>query len=141
MTKVIIKQGILTLLTCIIIALVFIVVVYQGILQQNNVIPAKVQQYETPANIISEIVEDVDEQEFEVKNEVYEVTDSDLDKYKRIQSYNPGKSDPFAEYSESSDSTDSNVDTKNNNSQTTNDSNTKTTDNYYTAANINKSTK
>ena len=86
MAKTIMKQVIITLLTCTAVGLVFLVIIYQGVLQQNRVIPAKVTPYTTPANVTAEIAEDVTEQEFEAKNEVYERTDVDLDKYKRTQS-------------------------------------------------------
>lgn len=142
MAKTIMKQVIITLLTCTAVGLVFLVIIYQGVLQQNRVIPAKVTPYTTPANVTAEIAEDVTEQEFEAKNEVYEITDVDLDKYKRTQSYNPGKSDPFAAYTTNSVS--SNEVSENNGGQVstqTNTVDTNTTNNYYTAANINKDTK
>lgn len=131
------KQFVITLLTIVAIGLVLAIIFYNFI-PSNKVIPAKVTAYATPENVASEIKNDVTEQEFKTKNEVYEVTDSDLELYQSKQSYNPGKSNPFEEYKEEVQntitSTETGASTSNASSGQVVDKNT--TDNYYTAANI-----
>lgn len=157
MTKNIVKQIIIALLICIIIGLVLAVIFYQYI-PSNAMIPAKVEAYETPENIASEIKDNAQEQTYETTNTLLEVTDSDLTKYKSTGSYNPGKSDPFAETNNDdnsvSDDTSESTQTSDNensgasdseNSRTSESSGTtnkeSTTDNYYHNAGLDKGTK
>ena len=152
MTKNIVKQIIIALLICIIIGLVLAVIFYQYI-PSNAMIPAKVEAYETPENIASEIKDSAQEQTYETTNTLLEVTDSDLTKYKSTGSYNPGKSDPFAEStsddnSVSDDTSESTQTSDNGNSKTSGTSETpetakkeSTTDNYYHNAGLDKGTK
>ncbi len=138
------KQIFIALLTIIAVALVLALIFYQYI-PTNKMVPAKVQAYSTPQNVETEISDNVTEQKYETTNQVYEVTDSDLNNYKDSKSYNPGKSDPFSAYSASDD----NSNTVSNStgvsegdgakSSTTVNSDAK--DNYYEQAGINKGTK
>lgn len=132
------KQFVITLLTIVAIGLLLAIIFY-GFIPSNKVIPAKVTAYATPENVASEIKNDVTEKEFKTKNEVYEVTDSDLELYQSKQSYNPGKSNPFEEYKEEPEQTtttktETGASTSNASSGQVVDKNT--TDNYYTAANV-----
>ena len=145
------KQVVIVILACIAILLALALILYQYI-PSNKVIPSKVEAYTMPENIKSEI-SDSTQQELNGKAEIYEITDADLDMYKSSKSYNPGKSDPFAGYSENttntttvegsnatSGSTVREISPKNN---TTEEKavNKNTTDNYYTAANVSKGSK
>lgn len=130
------KQIIIILLTIVAISLVLAIIFYNFI-PSNKVIPAKVTAYATPENVASEIKNSVTEKEFQTKNEIYEVTDSDLELYQSRQSYNPGKSDPFAEYKEEpaqTTTTETGASTSSASSGQVVDKNT--TDNYYAEANI-----
>ena len=103
MTKQVTKQILIILLSCIAIVLILALIFYQYI-PSNKVIPAKVQAYSTPDSIKSEIEDSLNDQSLTAQSEFYEITDSDLEQYKSNKSYNPGKSDPFASYSEESES-------------------------------------
>lgn len=146
MGKEIIKQTAIVILACIAILLALALILYRYI-PSNKVVPSKVQAYAMPENIKAEIDEKTEE-ELREQSQIYEVTDSDLDMYKRAKSYNPGKSDPFADAEpEGENSTTGASPTnasgggstssgQNQNTNTTVDRNT--TDNYYTAANISR---
>ncbi len=141
MAKGIFKQVIITLLIIVAVALILAVIFYNYI-PTNKVIPAKVSEYKTPESIESEIKDSATEQEFTSENQLLEITDSDLNMYKSSMSYNPGKSDPFAQYTEESSSSNTvegsttASSTSASQSQTTSvDKNT--TDNYYQAAGVN----
>lgn len=167
MTKQITKQILIILLACIAIVLILALIFYQYI-PSNKIVPAKVQAYSTPESIKSEIEDSLNNQTLMGENELYEITDSDLDQYKSNRSYNPGKSDPFENYVEESEGSEetssttpqnknasssaqekgnSNSSGNNNNSSNSNNNekgskvDANTTDNYYTASNVNKGTK
>ena len=137
MAKNIIKQIIVTVLIGIAIVLVLAIILYKYI-PSNQKVPSKVSEYKTPENVASEITENLTAEEIEPLNRTFEITDSDLYLYKRSQSYNPGKSDPFSEYTvESTNETNSSSDVKGkgaSSGSTTTDKNV--TDNYYKAANV-----
>ena len=145
------KQVIIVFLSCIAILLALALILYQYI-PSNKVIPSKVEAYKMPENIKSEISEST-QQELNGQAEVYEITDADLDMYKSSKSYNPGKSDPFANYSvntantttvEDSNATSGSTVRENSSRTTTTEKkqvNKNTTDNYYTSANVSKGTK
>jgi len=94
MVKSVIKEFIIILLMCIAILLLLGVVFYGYI--PNSAIPSKIA-YETPETIKNELVDTVGGNTTEKQNIIYEITDSDLTKYKQDKNYNPGKADPFAE--------------------------------------------
>ncbi len=135
MAKTIIKQILISLLLCTAIGLVLAVIFYKFI-PSNKIVPSKVTAYQTPENIALEINDNITEKEFQAVNQTYEITDSDLSLYKKMQSYNPGKPDPFAEYSSNSTTSKNNT-----TSGETGVSDKNTTDNYYTSANISSGTK
>lgn len=96
MVKSVIKEFIIILLMCIAIVLILGVVFYGYI--PNSAIPSKIA-YETPEEIKNELTYTTGGNDTEKQNIVYEITDSDLTKYKKDKNYNPGKADPFAEIS------------------------------------------
>lgn len=92
MVKSIIKEIFIMLLLCIAIVLILGILFYDYI-PTNRVIPTK-EAYVTPNNVKEEIDEQITEIE---KTEIsYEVTDADLNIYKKSSSYKPGKKDPFS---------------------------------------------
>lgn len=139
--KSIIKEIFIILLVCIAIVLIMTVIFYNFI-PANKIIPTKVTAYERPENIESEISVETDNT-FTMQEQDYTVQDSDLNKYKQSQSYNPGKPDPFEEYSVETNPTEG--DNNTNSVANTNNNSTKVdknvTDNYYTSQNVGKGTK
>ena len=75
---------------------------------------------------------------------MFEVTDWDLELYKSAQSYNPGKADPFAEYAETvgnETTVSGQTGASSGGTSTSVPVDANTTNNYYTAANINPGSK
>lgn len=137
--KSIIKEIFIILLTCVAIVLIMAVIFYNYI-PTNKVVPTKVTAYKTPENIESEITADTIGN-YTTQEENFTVEQTDLNRYKQTKSYNPGKPDPFAEYTEevvpSNEVTEGNVAGTN----TSTKPNPNVTDNYYTSQNVNKGTK
>ena len=142
MPKVIFKEILLTLLIIVAIVLILAVVFYQFI-PSNRVIPSKVTAYQATEEVLKEIEEDVTS-ELPEQQRTYEITDEDLSLYKKIDSYRPGKVDPFAEVSENTIGEESGGNTlKDNTVSGGNDKvqDKNTTNNFYTASGIGSSTK
>jgi len=99
MVKTVLKEIIITLLLCIAILLVLSILFYDYN-PLNKIVPNKIA-YSTPEEIKNEIEQN------EVKdvleggvNIVYSIDGSDLNIYKKSNSYIPGKENPFAEIAE-----------------------------------------
>ena len=140
MTKKIFKEVFIILLVCVAIILIMAVIFYNYI-PTNKIIPAKVTAYKTPENIEAEITEDTIGS-YTTQEQEYTIDNTDLSKYQATQSYNPGKPDPFAEYSEANVITnnidDTGANSSNNNNQNVDEN---VTDNYYTSQNVSAGTK
>lgn len=142
MAKSIFKEILIMLLVCIAIILIMAVIFYSS-MPSNKVMPTKVTAYKTPENVQAEITEDTIGS-YTTQEKEYTLENTDLSKYQVTQSYNPGKPDPFAEYSEAEVTQNTTEETSNNNNgnnNNTNDIDENVTDNYYTAENVNKGTK
>ena len=140
MIKSIIKEIFIILLVCVAIVLVMAVIFYNYI-PTNKVVPTKVTAYQTPENIESEITADTIGN-YTTQEENFTVEQTDINRYKQTKSYNPGKPDPFAEYTEevvTGNTTDGENGTTANTTRPT--ANPNVTDNYYTSQNVNKGTK
>ena len=140
MEKGVLRQVLITILVLIALILVLAIIFYQ-FLPTNKIVPVKVTEYKTPESVSQEINDNTSEQEFSSVNELLEITDSDLSKYKSTKSYNPGKSDPFSEVEEDpTGAVDiSSTGSKSSTSTSTEDKNT--TDNYYKASGLDKGSK
>lgn len=139
MTKKIFKEVFIILLVCVAIILIMAVIFYNYI-PTNKIIPAKVTAYKTPENIEAEITEDTIGS-YTTQEQEYTIDNADLSKYQATQSYNPGKPDPFAEYSEANvitNNINNNGGSSSNNNQNVDEN---VTDNYYTSQNVNTGTK
>ncbi len=119
MIKSIIKEVFIMLLLCIAILLILGILFYDYI-PTNKVIPEK-EAYSTPNDVKEEINEQITEIEKTVIS--YEITDSDLNIYKKSSDYKPGKPDPFSLVETTSGSVNSGNTTEN----TTGNSNTNNT--------------
>lgn len=135
MFKSAIKEISIMLLFCIAMLLVLGIIFYNYI-PSNKLVPNKVTAYTTPEEVAEEIEESITDYTGE---KVYEITSSDLNLYKQKKSYNPGKADPFAVYTEQTNSTGDNSTTQAPIDNTVKDENT--TDNFYENQGTGKGTK
>lgn len=118
MAKSIIKEIIIMLLICLAIILVLGILLYEYV-PASKTMPNEVS-YTTPSDVKEELLSsaDVDDSQIIV---TYEVNQEDLNNYKKVQNYKPGKANPF----DSGETTDSSnaTNTTNGNSSTGNSNN------------------
>lgn len=112
MIKTILKEMMIVLLLCIAILFVLSILFYDYN-PINKVVPNKIA-YSVPENIRNELEEEDIKNTLSIDNKVYTVEGSDLNIYKRSNSYNPSKENPFAstasgESSEPTNTTKTNV--------------------------------
>lgn len=95
MAKSIMKELIIVLLLCLAIILVLGILLYEYI-PMSKTIPNQVA-YTVPEEVKEELLasDQVDESEIVM---TYEINSEDLNNYKRIQDYKPGKANPFSSY-------------------------------------------
>jgi uncharacterized protein YpuA (DUF1002 family) len=105
--KSVIKEICIILLLCVAICLVLGVIFYDYI-PTTKVVPSTVEKYTTSETIQEELEQEtLDYSDGNTPTETFEITDSDLTLYKKTESYDTGKANPFATYSsESTDNTD-----------------------------------
>lgn len=101
MAKKVIKEIIIMLLLCLAIILILGVLLYEYV-PSNKIIPEEVS-YTTPADVQEELNKSEN-----LENEqvilTYSIDATDLNNYERINSYVPGKTNPFSSYDTSSTS-------------------------------------
>lgn len=108
-----IKEIIIMLLVCLVTMLVLAIALYQYI-PNRKAVP------EITTYVATEDVQDLLEDNIDTKKDddnvilTYEVTSSDLNNYQSINSYVPGKSNPFAAYSGSVSTDENGTSTDNN---------------------------
>lgn len=95
MAKKTIKEIIIILLITLAIILILGVLLYEYV-PNNKVIPEKVS-YTTPDNIKEELAKE-DAEENSTPIYVYSLEPTDINNYRRIDSYVPGKVNPFSSY-------------------------------------------
>lgn len=110
MAKTIIREIIITLLLCLAIILILSVLLY-GYVPTNKVMPEKVS-YTTPESLKEELNKNDGVNESEVIL-TYEVDPTDLDNYKKIKDYKPGKPNPFSSYEKEENTAAANTTTNN----------------------------
>ena len=121
MKKSILKELIIVLLLCLAIILILAILLYEYV-PMSKTLPNQVA-YTTPEDVKQELLttSDVDESQIVM---TYEVNSDDLNNYKRIKDYNPGKANPFSSYeTQTSESTTTTNGTTSNNGGTTSPSN------------------
>lgn len=129
MFKTVIKEIIIVLLLIIAIVLILGVFLYDYI-PTNKIIP-KVEQYQVPENIKSELQENINANETQTII-TYEIDQGDLKIYEKGKEYRKGKANPFEQYSnEQTNSTINNIGngTSNNTAQNSTTSNINTVKN------------
>lgn len=95
MAKTVLKEIIIVLLLCLAIILLLGILLYEYV-PMTKTIPNPVS-YTTPDNIKQELAETTGVDETDIIM-TYEVDSTDLNNYKRIQDYKPGKANPFSSY-------------------------------------------
>ena len=125
MAKNIIKEIIIILLLTLAIILILGVLLYEYV-PANKIIPEKVS-YTTPEEVKTELETEVNEQEEELYVD-YHIDSTQLNNYKKIQEYVPGRKNPFGEVGTEETSTVTN-DENQNNSNSSNKENTGSTTN------------
>jgi len=141
MAKTIIKELIITLLLCLFIILILGILLYDYA-PMSKTIPNPVS-YITPDEIIEELNSStsIDENQLVL---TYEIDSTDLNNYKRIQDYKPGKTNPFSSWEVNAESPQDNQASGNgtNNtgvSQNSESNNTNTNSNENTSTNLHPS--
>ena len=102
MTKNIIKEIIIILLLTLAIILVLGVLLYEYV-PMNKIIPEKVS-YTTPEQVKTELDADVSKSDEELYID-YHIDSTQLNNYKKIQEYVPGKKNPFESLENNSNTT------------------------------------
>lgn len=102
MAKSIMKELIIVLLLCLAIILVLGILLYEYV-PMSKTIPNEVA-YTTPEDIKQELLSssDIDESQIVM---TYEINEEDLNNYKTIKNYKPGKANPFSSYETSGTTT------------------------------------
>lgn len=120
MAKAIIRELIIVLLLCLAIILLLGVLLYEYV-PSNKIIPDKVS-YTTPEEVKEELSksENVDSEQIIL---TYSVDATDLNNYEKINSYVPGKPNPFSDFSSSNEEEQENGDTQNGGTTNGNSSN------------------
>ena len=104
MAKTIIKELIIVLLLCLAIIVLLGIVFYEYV-PIGKTLPNPVS-YTTPENVKQELAETTGVDENQVIM-TYEVDETDLYNYRRVQDYKPGKANPFSSYETSTETTES----------------------------------
>ena len=143
MAKSIIKEIIIVLLLCLAIMLVLGILLYEYV-PITKTLPNEVA-YTTPENVKQELLSSSDVDDTQVIM-TYEVNQDDLNNYRRVQDYVPGKANPFSSYettatdptgngsstgSSSSNSSSSNSSSGNTSTNTTTDDNSSSGGHFF----------
>lgn len=139
MAKTIIKELIIALLLCLAIILVLGILFYEYV-PMSKTIPNPVS-YSTAEDVKKELAasESMDENKVIM---TYEVDSTDLNNYRRVQDYKPGKANPFSSYESSKTVTNSQNGTSgaaNNSNTTKNSTSSNNKNNEQDTSNQNKS--
>lgn len=127
MAKNIIREIIIVLLLTLAIILILGVLLYEYV-PANKIIPEKVS-YTTPENAKLELETDTNVDDTQVII-TYQIDSTDLNNYKKIQEYIPGKKNPFETIEEEEDEeTENTVEDNNTTSNTETNTNTNTNSN------------
>ena len=126
MSTKLIKEIIIMLLLCLVIILLLGILLYEYV-PMTKVIPNPVS-YTTPNEVKKELAKATTIDENQVIM-TYEVDETDLNNYKRVQDYKPGKANPFSNYEEPTPDENTIGDVNNTTSGENNTSNNTNTDN------------
>lgn len=132
MAKKVIKEIIIVLLLCLAIILLLGLLLYDYV-PMAKVVPEPVS-YVTPEEVQEELLSagGVDESQIVM---TYQIDSTDLNNYKRIQDYKPGKTNPFSSYE--TGTTGENTTSNNSNTGSSSSGGTTSSDNSSTTTNNN----
>ena len=132
MAKKVIKEIIIVLLLCLAIILLLGLLLYDYV-PMAKVVPEPVS-YVTPEEVQEELLSagGVDESQIVM---TYQIDSTDLNNYKRIQNYKPGKTNPFSSYE--TGTTGENTTSNNSNTGSSSSGGTTSSDNSSTTTNNN----
>ena len=102
MNKKVFKEIVIAMLLCLIFILLLALILYNYV-PANKTLPEKIS-YNNQEKIAEELKQSNETEEDEVIL-TYEIDNSDMNNYEKINSYNPGKSNPFASLQTQSDGT------------------------------------
>ena len=131
MAKKVIKEIMIMLLLCLAIILILGVLLYEYV-PSNKIIPDEVS-YTTPETVKEELSKSEDVENDEVIL-TYSVDSTDLDNYERINTYVPGKPNPFSPYDETSTSGEDTTQSGSSNGSTSSGSSTGTSNSNTTSS-------
>lgn len=131
MAKKVIKEIMIMLLLCLAIILILGVLLYEYV-PSNKIIPDEVS-YTTPETVKEELSKSEDVENDEVIL-TYSVDSTDLDNYERINTYVPGKPNPFSPYNETTTSGEDTTQSGSSNSSTSSGSSTGTSNSNTTSS-------
>ena len=131
MAKKVIKEIIIMLLLCLAIILILGVLLYEYV-PSNKIIPDEVS-YTTPEAVQEELSKSEDVENDEVIL-TYSVDSTDLDNYERINTYVPGKPNPFSPYNETSTSGEDTTQSGSSNGSTSSGNSSGTSNNTTTSS-------
>lgn len=131
MAKNIIKEIIIMLLLCLAIILVLGVLLYEYV-PSNKIIPDEVS-YTTPEAVQEELSKGEDVENDEVIL-TYSVDSTDLDNYERVNTYVPGKPNPFSPYNETTTSGEDTTQSGSSNGSTSSENSSGTSNNTTTSS-------
>ena len=139
----VIKEIMIMLLVCLVGILLFAVVFYEYIPSRKEV--SEVAAYEPTSAVKEQLSDNIDQMDEQViltfEQGDYEVTSTDLNRYKNKNIYVPGKANPFATVSNGSEGDVNNNSTSGGSSKSGNSSNSNTKDNNSSEYMNNKGTK
>lgn len=124
MTKKIIKELIIVLLLCLAIILILGVLLYDYV-PMAKIVPEPVS-YTTPENVEKELLESTEVDQSQIVM-TYEIDGTDLNNYRKIQEYKPGKTNPFSSYETAGDTVTDNNSSNGSSSGSTSNNNTNST--------------
>lgn len=110
----ILREIFIYILLIALIVLVFGIIFYKQ-LPSNKIVPGKVE-YTVPEKLEEELEQTLDDDEEQEVLVTYTIEEDDLDRYEEADKYNPGKIDPFSDYSDGTGNTNGNTEGNNNSS-------------------------
>ena len=103
----ILREIFIYILLIALIVLVFGIIFYKQ-LPSNKIVPGKVE-YTVPEKLEEELEQTLDDDEEQEVLVTYTIEEDDLDRYEEADKYNPGKIDPFSDYSDGTGNTNGNT--------------------------------
>lgn len=127
MVKSVFKEIIIVLILMVILVLLLGILFYDYV-PSSKTIPSKVQEYALEETVKQELDKELDNLNSEEIVKTYKLDAKDIEHYEKTNEYNKGKINPFAEYSEGANNT--NTSGNNNTTDGNNTTNNPSKDNF-----------